>query len=296
MLTQSYLPKFSLFAAAVVLALLASISVQAQPYTASEIVDSNITLTTLQIDQGLLHYASAGDPSKPGVLFVHGTPGDWPAFEVYLEDRSLRKDFFLVSVDRLGWGKSVSVNRSVEVDFTPQARSIAALMNHFPNKQWTIVGHSLGASIAPQIALEAPQRVKALLLLAGSLDPSLGKPRWYNWAASTWLVSKLIGETMRNSNREIMALRQELKEMNEAIIKAKLPTQLVVMQGLKDKLVSPKNPVFAAKQWKHNFRSIELIDLEEEGHFLPWRQTPLVIETIRSLNSLPQESANSSTQ
>lgn len=230
-----------------------------------------------------MHFAYSGNPEKTGVLFMHGTPGGWSAFEGYLNSKNLQSEFFMISVDRLGWGGSSMTSNKVDGDFSTQAASIAAVMSHFDSKKWIIVGHSLGASIAPQVAAQAPHQTSALLLLAGSLNPKLGKPRWYNLAANTWLVSQLIGEEMRNSNREIMGLRSELIAMNELLNERRLPTRLVVMQGMQDKLVSPKNPSFVAKEWADNFKSIELIELEDEGHFLPWRQTPLIIETLQKL-------------
>ena len=205
--------------------LIANIEVLAQPYQRSATPHPNIQFAysefafsdvsndpkiDVELAQYKIHYAHAGDNDKPGIIFVHGTPGGWAAFERYLADFSLQQDFFMISVDRMGWGLSTLEKPKIGRDFSLQAESIAAIMRDYPNKKWTIVGHSLGASIAPQIALTAPNSVDSLLLLAGSLNPKLGRPRWYNWAASTWVVSKLIGKSMRYSNREIMALRSEL--------------------------------------------------------------------------------------
>lgn len=256
-----------------------------QPYERSVILDEAIAFETLAHADGQMHYAYAGNEDKPGILFVHGTPGGWGAFEVYLENEALRKDFFMISVDRLGWGQStLTEGQHLDGDFTPQSQGIIQIMQAYPAKKWVIVGHSLGASLAPKIALEAPERVAGLLLLAGSLDPKLGKPRWYNRLASTWVVSKLIGEIMSNSNREIMGLRQQLKTMSKTIKHNKLDVKLSVIQGLKDKLVSPKNSTYVDKNWRGHFATIEIIELQDEGHFLPWRQTPLVIDTIRSIS------------
>ena len=269
----------------VVLILISNIEVLAQPYEKSAVTDTNINFKYADLDRHRVHYASAGDPEKPGILFIHGTPGGWGAFEGYLESKQLQQDFFMVSVDRLGWGKSILERKLINGDFTLQAQAINAILEQYPEKKWTLLGHSLGASIAPKIALEAPASVDSLLLLAGSLAPKLGKPRWYNWAASTWLVSSLIGDTMKYSNREIMGLRKQLKLMDSEIKASKLDVDLLIIQGKKDKLVSPKNPAYAEKQWKQNFNSIEVIELDEEGHFLPWRQSPLVVHSIYKLRA-----------
>ncbi|WP_170132122.1 alpha/beta fold hydrolase [Arenicella xantha] len=243
---------------------------------------TQVILAKAEVNDFEIAYRVAGDVNKPGVLFIHGTPGDGTAFSSYLENSSLQSEFLLISVDRLGWGTSTLPDKLVDGDFALQAQSIIAVMEKFPNQQWIVVGHSLGASIAPKVALLAPQKVRRLILLAGSLDPKLGKPRWYNRAANTWLISRLIGRSMRHSNREIMNLSQQLNIMNQQLVENRLNVDVVVIQGMKDRLVSPDNATFAKQSWQNHFRQLDIIELESEGHFLPWRQAELVIKTIQS--------------
>lgn len=272
--------------AAVLAVLIANVDALAQPYERSTVLDSNIVFKFADvIGEHRIHYASSGNPQKPGVLFIHGTPGGWAAFESYLASSQLQRDFFMVSVDRMGWGKSALMPKLINGDFELQAQAIKAILDQYPDKKWTLLGHSLGASIAPKVALAAPDAVDSLLLLAGSLNPKLGKPRWYNWAASTWVVSSLIGNSMKYSNREIMGLRKQLKLMDAELKQATLNTDLLIMQGKKDKLVSPKNPGYIDKEWQSSFNSIELIELADEGHFLPWRQAPLVVQSMYKLRA-----------
>ncbi len=242
-------------------------------------------------DEQSLFYAHSGNESKLGVLFIHGTPGSWTAFERYLQNPALQRDFFLVSVDRLGWGKSALSDDKAKVngDFASQSAAIGAIFNNYPDKKWVLVGHSLGASIAPQVALDHQQSVSGALLLAGSLKPSLGKPRWYNHSANTLFVSSFLSRGMKNSNREIMALKKQLSIMDEKLKQQQLNTDLIIMQGTRDKLVSPKNPAYAHKEWKGSFRSIEVVELDKAGHFLPWKQTALVNQLIYKLADLADQ-------
>jgi len=255
-----------------------------QPYKPEEVPDSRITFNKLTLDEGLLHYAYSGNEnSNLGVIFIHGTPGGWAAFERYLVSTQLQKHFFMVSVDRPGWGGSTTDDKKLNGIFSHQASSIAAVFKEHPDKKWLVVGHSLGASLAPQIALESPEAVDGLLLLAGSLNPTLGSPRWYNYAAKTWLVSKMVGPVMTDSNREIMKLHRQLNIMTTEIEKTKLPANVIVIQGLKDKLVSPKNPQYVVKEWQDNFDSVEIIELPEAGHFLPWQEKGAVVQALHTL-------------
>ena len=154
-------------------------------------------------------------------------------------------------------------------------------MAQHPDKKWLLIGHSLGASIAPKVAIIEPDRVSALLLIAGSLSPKLGKPRWYNRIASTIVAKWMLPKNLGYSNDEIMALRKELKVLDEQIKSSKLNTQVVVIQGLKDRLVSPKNASYAKRNWQHHFADLKIIELSDAGHFIPWQQSHLVVETIR---------------
>lgn len=296
MITSASKPvKIGLGSLIVLCIVISFVSVLAQPYTPTKVKHPEIQFDQVAVDEHQLFYAYSGDEEKPGVIFIHGTPGGWEAFEGYLESARLQDDFFLVSVDRIGWGRSAIPAKQIDGNFAIQSKSIGALMKQFPTKKWTLVGHSLGASIAPKIAIDYPDQVSALLLLAGSLKPSLGSPRWYNYAASTWVIASLIGNTMKYSNREIMGLRKQLKKMDKEIKQADLSTDIIIMQGQKDKLVSPKNPAYVVDAWKDNFASIKLIELENEGHFLPWRRASLVVKSMYELANMQQhlsENAN----
>jgi len=255
----------------------------AQPYPRSAVLDQAISFHQISLEQTQIHYAQAGDVQKPGLIFVHGTPGSWHAFEMYLENDQLQTDFLMISLDRPGWGRSQLPSKKIDGDFKLQADAIVAIMENFPSKEWIIVGHSLGASIAPQVALHAPERVKGILLLAGSIDPKLGKPRWFNWAASLLLIKYLIPKHFSNSNKEIMVLAKQLENMAEQISTTKLPTRLIAIQGMRDRLVSPRNPRYIEKHWQDNFASVKLVELPDAGHFIPWQQRQHVLQGIAEL-------------
>lgn len=255
----------------------------AQPYEVPEQLDVSIQFKAVAAGDHEMSYAYSGDNSKPGVIFIHGTPGGWGAFEVYLSNEALQRDFFMVSVDRLGWGLSAIPSKEIDGDFAKQANAIARIFDQHPDKQWTVVGHSLGASMAPKIAVTAPEKIAAMLLLAGSLDPKLGKPRWYNVVASSWLLRAVLPSHLNKANKEIMRLRRELTIVAEDISQVQLNTRLAVMQGGQDDLVSPKNPKYVDAYWRDNFAEVTLVELPEEGHFLPWRQTRFVTHLIRAL-------------
>jgi pimeloyl-ACP methyl ester carboxylesterase len=260
------------------------------PYASAVVRNSNIYLASAATGSHQIFYAYSGDIQKPGLLFIHGTPGSWQAFDRYLDNPKLQENYFMVSVDRLGWGRSVLTRTDPEqalankkvVEFLPQANSISAVMSRYPDKKWLLIGHSLGASIAPKVALLEPDRVSGLLLLAGSLSPKLGKARWYNLAASMLLIKWLLPANLKYSNDEIMVLKAELETLESELAITQLQTDVVVMQGLKDKLVSPDNAAYVKREWAKTFTKLRTIELPNAGHFLPWQQSDLVIDAIES--------------
>lgn len=252
-------------------------------------VHDNTAITHDYIEQHnfKLFFASAGAINKPAVVFIHGTPGSWRAGARYLTEPALLERARVVVLDRPGWGESRLPNAGVEQSFQTQAAMIAPLLKKLQkengNQGVVLIGHSLGASLAPRIAMDHPQEVSAMLLLSGSLNPKLGAPRWYNRLASLGVVSWAIGSEMRRANAEIMALRAQLEAMTDCWSALRIP--ITVMQGQEDTLVSPHNIEFAAQVMPAEI--LKIIDLEEASHFLPWENRPLVVaETLELIDQL----------
>ena len=249
---------------------------------------SNTPLSSAQLtlDNKTLHFVFAGNKSKQPILFIHGTPGDWGAFSEYLSNPKLQSEFFMVSIDRLGWGKSELINHNVETSFSAHSAAIGVLLNDFFSdirQPWVIVGHSLGASLAPKIALDFPAQTAALLLLSGSIDPTLGKPRWYNYGASTSLVRLFLSKGLKRANAEIMQLKQELSLMEPHY--HKINSKLSLIQGAKDRLVSPKNADYVADKFAYLGEKLSIQVLEDANHFLPWNQQQTIINTLFDLKA-----------
>lgn len=227
-----------------------------------------------------LNFVTTGDSSLPAVLFIHGTPGNWRNASRYLMDARLQSQAHLVAIDRPGWGESELTEKNVEPSFASQAALIKPLLQKLQQANngagTIIVGHSLGASIAPRIAMDHPELVDGMILISGSLDPELGKPRWYNFAASMGVVSWFIGPEMRRANREIMPLREELMLILPRWAEIEIP--VTVIQGLKDELVYPENADFAERVLIN--ADTRIIRLPEGGHFIPWEHRDKVTEAI----------------
>lgn len=223
-----------------------------------------------------MHYVEiTDDKTKPLILFIHGSPGDWRGWTDYLADPALVAQAHMIAVDRPGFGDSGGgqVERSLE----EQSRAIAPLLAHASKGQRVIVvGHSYGGPLAARLAMDFGAQISDIIILAGSIDPDQEKTLWYqypaDWVPFTWVIpDKLIV-----TNREIRALKPELQAMLP--LWPKITQRVTVIQGQKDDLVPPANADFAEHMLIN--ATLAVIRLPDANHFLPWLQTDLVKKTI----------------
>lgn len=96
------------------------------------------------------------------VLFIHGIGNTGASWDDVI--RALPSDLRLVSIDLLGFGNSKSPTWAV-YDAKTQARSVlATYLKLRLSGQVIIVGHSLGALVAVEIAKRYPLLVKSIIL------------------------------------------------------------------------------------------------------------------------------------
>lgn len=228
-----------------------------------------------------LHYVATGQPGNPTVVFVHGTPGSWRAFEHLLGNPTLREQVHMVAVDRLGFGASAADGPNPS--FVQQAQAISSVfaLNESPQKV-VVVGHSLGGSIGYRIALDYPQQVGGLLAISAAVDPQLSGPRWYNRIAATPLIKQLVPAELRRANSEMMPLQGELTAIQTQLDRVEMP--VTILQGGKDGLVDKANADFAEQRMMRS--KLRVLRYPDRGHFLIWEQPELVIAEILRLVAL----------
>lgn len=103
--------------------------------------------------------AGSGTP----VLLIHGVGMNAAIWQAQIELMKNRHD--LIAVDMLGHGNSpLPPENTALSDFADQA---LRLLDHLGLASVSIVGHSMGALIALEIALRAPSRVRSVICLNG---------------------------------------------------------------------------------------------------------------------------------
>ncbi len=219
-----------------------------------------------------------GSFSRPPVILLHGAGSNhlsWPA-----EIRRLR-DVNVYAIDLPGHGKSVgtafhhvSGYQSAIIDFIDQLGRNRAVL----------VGHSLGAAIALQLAADQPQHVAGLVCISAAacfqVDPTLinlfrnspvqksalnllkiyfapqhGKSQWY-----ANLFKSLA--SMRNS-----LWYADLRAVEQFDLRKELPeitTPTLVMSGSEDPLVSFSSAAHLARQ----IPNAQFVGFPKHGHML----------------------------
>jgi pimeloyl-ACP methyl ester carboxylesterase len=166
------------------------------------------------------------------------------------------------------------------ISFEVQAAAIATLLVE-RHGQWPIlVGHSLGGPIAARIAADFPDKVRGLVILAGSIDPDLEMPDWYNFASTVPGIDLKMPANYQTSNAEIMAAPEQTRLLAAVLDRVRCPVQ--ILHGTADKLVPVQNTDFA-KGALANSPSVEVLLLPGEGHAIHRRCGPQVRAAIQRI-------------
>lgn len=128
-----------------------------------------------------LHFRQCGDSagSTGNILLVHGFAGStfsWRHVTPTLESEGYR----VIAVDLPGFGLS---ERDTSFAYTSAARAelLWTLLNTIePGARWHLAGHSMGGDTVAAMALQKPELVQSLVLVAGAITGT-------GSARSTWL-------------------------------------------------------------------------------------------------------------
>ncbi|MGE7052772.1 alpha/beta fold hydrolase, partial [Paenibacillus glucanolyticus] len=108
-----------------------------------------------------LHYEVYGN-GKPVVLIHSGGADmrDWSSVVPLLSE-----DFHVISFDGRGAGRSPS-----PIEPANYVQDLLSLLDHLNIPQAAVVGHSMGGQIATEFAIQYPERVSELILIAPALS------------------------------------------------------------------------------------------------------------------------------
>jgi len=172
-------------------------------YTDTELADyyKNKTVkpvykSTLFLKRHMHYTVISRSDTLPLLLLIHGAPGAWYGYIHTMDDSLLQQKFKMVSVDRLGYGKSDYGRAELSVPL--QALAIKKVMDeeNTSGKKVYLFGRSYGAPIAAWLAIYYPQQVEKLFMISPVIDPEKEKFFWFSsigkWKFTQWFLPEFL--------------------------------------------------------------------------------------------------------
>jgi len=272
----------------------------------------------LDAEGARIHVREAGPEHGPRLLLIHGASSN--LIELW---GPLAEEFApihrVIAYDRPGMGHSTRPRRDAHT-MASQARVAAEVLKQTGGPA-LIVAHSLGSAVALRLALDHPQLVTGLVLVAPASHPYPGKPAWWARLSSTPLIGDLFNllipwlGPMRSAAavannfwpqpvpvnylddaavplifrpRAFKASAQDVVASNGEFAAQQprygdLLTAAIIITAEKDKIVSPKRH---ARALTADLATAELVIAPDAGHMPHRLRTDLVIAAIRRVNEL----------
>ena len=228
-----------------------------------------------RVDGRTLRYMTIRQSGSPHhVAFIHGSPGSSADFLPYFLYDSLCLQVNLLSVDRPGYGYS-DFGEYTPIDV--QADVIAEVLRNAKNGHpYVLVCHSYGGPVAGKIAMDHPELVRALIMLAPAIDPELEVIWLAARIAAVPAFGKLVPAALRVASEEKLHHAAELMQLESHWKKIQCPVCHV--HGTDDLIVPYRNILFSKKHIDP--RLLHALTLKGAGHFLPWTHQSLVMDLV----------------
>jgi pimeloyl-ACP methyl ester carboxylesterase len=257
------------------------------------------------------------DAVGPPVVMIHGASSNLEVMRQPLGDR-LAKNHRVILIDRPGHGWSTRVRAQ---DSTPavQAGMIDEALERLGVSTAIFVVHSWSGALGARMALDHPERVAGLVMLAPVAYPWRGGVGWYNKMVSTPVIGPLLAHTITLPlglflaepgargvflpqlmpdgfvghtatslllrPREFLANARDLVTLKAAVAEqapryADISVPTVVIAGEIDKTVSTN---IHSRPFARTVASAKLIVLPNVGHMVQYAAPDLVIAEIDAM-------------
>lgn len=219
------------------------------------------------------HYAvMSKSDTLPLLVMVHGAPGAWYGYMNLTDDSLLQSRFKMVSVDRLGYGKSGYGKEELSVEAQAQAIKKIIDKENTSGKKVYLLGRSYGAPITAWLAIHYPAQYEKLLMVSPVIDPQKEKFYWFSNIGRWPLVQWMLPEMLNVATREKFSHSSEMEKMVPEWNKLSTPTYVLV--GEKDQIADTANYTFARKHITNC--SAVFMKLRQCGHLITMEQPELI--------------------
>jgi pimeloyl-ACP methyl ester carboxylesterase len=241
----------------------------------------------IETTRGELWFADHHRGSGMPLLLVHGAAGthlDWPV--------ALRKMASLAP-DLAAHGKSTAPRRDTIAE---HAADMVALLDALEINRTVVAGHSMGGAIALQMALDAPERVHALILLGAAPHYTINEnilainaenQSEIGQAFKKWMWNRATSDDVRE-----LGFRQFMKT-DRAVIRAdyvacaafdvrarlgEIKAPALVLAAPSDRMV----PFAQSEALAAELPDATLVSVEDAGHMMMLEKPEEVAEHVRA--------------
>jgi len=237
-----------------------------------------VSFLNLPVDGITMHYVKSGPDTMPTLFFVHGSPGSWDAFKIYMMDTGLLRHFRIISVDRPGFGYS---DFGTAYNLEDQSQLINKIITKENNyKPFHLVGHSIGGPVIIHLAENHPQEFASLTLLAASISPTDEPKEYWRYLFMYSPLKWLMPGAFMPSNKEIILFKKDLYHIDTMYAALKMPVTFI--HGDKDRFVTVKNVEYGKKKLQHN-PDVKIIIIPGADHFIPWEHFDIIKKHLLTL-------------
>lgn len=224
-----------------------------------------------------MRYISTGTDTSATILFIHGAPSSSTYFRDYLTDSLLLQQASLFSVDRPGYGYSGLAKPVTSIQ--TQAAMIRPILDSLQHLHHPVivVGASYGTSVTCRLAMDYPDLVDGIVLVAPALAPGEEKIYWFTPMIEGPLFHWFIPRMFQTANIEKITHHHELEQMLPYWKNIRVPVNY--LQGEQDKLVYTTNAAFAKAQLVNSPR-VDVQFIPNRGHLIAFA------ERVRIRNSI----------
>jgi pimeloyl-ACP methyl ester carboxylesterase len=221
-------------------------------------------MSAVVIGGGLIHYEAFGRGAQ-SVVFIHGWLGSWRYWMRTME--ALAPDYRTYALDLWGFGDSDKSKERYSVD--DYTSLICDFVDHLGIANASLVGHSLGAIIALQVANREPYLISRLAAVSLPVTPQAINSRLRDFARSS-VRAKMFwwrhishkdvqNETEKAAEKAIaLSVDSALEVDAQALIdQGSQPT--LVIYGKHDSVIDPE-PIDKLDGRRPSLRSIGLTD------------------------------------
>jgi pimeloyl-ACP methyl ester carboxylesterase len=259
----------------------------------------------MELAGGDLFYKDEGDRDDPVIVLLHGFTASQRWWDRVAPDL-VRGGLRVIRFDLLGHGNSEKPRDGYEMD--NQARLVAAALDKLRVRRATVIGHSMGGTVASALVEQEPQLVRKVGVIGTAPRDGFSELPFTGRVAKWPVVGELVrrvapdqvikagmdsafaddvdvpdefvddldGMTFSSYDKSSDESREFVddKPNSERVAEADVP--LLVIFGTEDELVEPE----AADRWAKDVPRSRIVKMPDVGHSPQWERPREVVKLL----------------